>query len=209
MTEISLPPVVHIIDDDPLVCNSIRLLLATEGIDARTYVSADEFLKAIGPGDDCGCIVTDVRLPGMSGVEMMTHLAQRGLNLPVIVITGHADVPLAVHAMKQGAVDFMEKPFSDVSLIASVRKALERNFAPQEQDEIAQEIRSRLANLTSRERDVLDGLLNGKSNKQIACELGISYRTVEIHRANLMKKTQAGSLPELVRMSIAVNNRPA
>jgi two-component system response regulator FixJ len=209
MTKMSLPPVVHIIDDDPLVRQSIRLLLATEGIDARTYDSADDFLKAVGPEDDRGCVVADVRLPGMSGVEMIAHLAARGLNLPVIVITGHADVPLAVHAMKQGAADFMEKPFSDVSLIASVRKALERSVAQPEHDGIAQEIRSRLANLTSRERDVLDGLLHGKSNKQIACELGISYRTVEIHRANLMKKTQAGSLPELVRMSIAVNSRPS
>jgi two-component system response regulator FixJ len=209
MSEISISPIVHIIDDDPIVCNSIRLLLATEGIEGRTYVSADDFLKTITP-DDYGCVVTDVRLPGMSGVELLTHLAARGVSLPVIVITGHADVPLAVHAMKQGAVDFMEKPFSDVSLIASVRKALERSESQPEQNEVAQEIRARLSNLTARERDVLDGLLNGKSNKQIAGELGISYRTVEIHRANLMKKTQAGSLPELVRMSITVaNNRPA
>jgi two-component system response regulator FixJ len=198
--------IVHIIDDDPIVCNSIRLLIETEGIEARTYFAAPDFLNAIGP-DDCGCVVTDVRLPGMSGVDLLTHIAARGLNFPVIVITGQADVPLAVHAMKQGAVDFLEKPFRDATLIASVRKALQRNFIPAEKDVATQGIRARLATLTSRERDVLEGLVNGKSNKSIANELGISFRTVEIYRANLMKKTQAGSLPELVRMAISVQGR--
>jgi two-component system response regulator FixJ len=205
---IIMPRIVHIIDDDPLVCNSIRLLLETEGIEAKAYISAHDFLDAIGPGDS-GCVITDVRMPGMSGVELLTHIAERGFNFPVIVITGQADVALAVNAMKQGAVDFMEKPFSEASLIASVRKALERDSSSPEQNAAAQEIRSRLATLTSRERDVLEGLVNGKSNKTIAYELGISYRTVEIYRANLMKKTQAGNLPELVRMSIAVANRHA
>jgi two-component system response regulator FixJ len=200
-----MPHIVHIIDDDPVVCHSIRLLLETEGLETRTYFTALDFLAAIGP-DDCGCVVTDVRLPGMSGVELLTHIAARRLNLPVIVITGQADVPLAVRAMKQGAVDFMEKPFRDATLIASVRKALQRNFVSPEQGAAAQEIRARLATLTSRERDVLDGLINGKSNKSIAQELGISFRTVEIYRANLMKKTQAGSLPELVRMAMSVAN---
>jgi two-component system, LuxR family, response regulator FixJ len=200
-----MPHIVHIVDDDPVVCHSIRLLLETEGLETRTYFTALDFLAAIGP-DDCGCVVTDVRLPGMSGVELLTHIAARRLNLPVIVITGQADVPLAVRAMKQGAVDFMEKPFRDATLIASVRKALQRNFVSPEQGAAAQEIRARLATLTSRERDVLDGLINGKSNKSIAQELGISFRTVEIYRANLMKKTQAGSLPELVRMAMSVAN---
>lgn len=198
-----MPHIVHIIDDDPVVCHSIRLLLETEGLETRTYITALDFLAAVGP-DDCGCVVTDVRLPGMSGVELLTHLAARRLNLPVIVITGQADVALAVRAMKQGAVDFMEKPFRDSTLIASVRKALQRKFISPEQGAAAQEFRARMATLTSRERDVLDGLINGKSNKSIAQELGISFRTVEIYRANLMKKTQAGSLPELVRMAISV-----
>ena len=200
-----MPHIVHIIDDDAVVCQSIRLLLETEGTQTRTYFTALDFLDAVGP-DDCGCVVTDVRLPGMSGVELLTHIAARRLNLPVIVITGQADVPLAVRAMKQGAVDFMEKPFRDATLIASVRKALQRAFVSPEQGAAAQEIRARLATLTSRERDVLDGLINGKSNKSIAQELGISFRTVEIYRANLMKKTQAGSLPELVRMAMSVAN---
>jgi two-component system, LuxR family, response regulator FixJ len=197
---------VYIIDDDPAVCNSIRLLLDVEGFDARAYVSARDFLNAVGP-EDMGCVVTDVRMPGMSGVDLLTHIAKRGLKLPVIVMTGQADVALAVRAMKQGAVDFMEKPFSDVALLDSVRKALDVRHP--EQDATVQEIRSRLAALSAREREVLDRLIEGKSNKFIACELGISYRTVEVHRSNLMKKTKAGSLPELVRMSIAVANRPS
>ncbi len=199
---------VYIIDDDPIICNSIRLLLETEGFDARAYVSARDFLNAIGP-DEMGCVVTDVRMPGMSGVDLLTHIAARGLNLPVIVMTGQADVALAVHAMKQGAVDFMEKPFSDAALLDSVRKALDRNIRRQEQDATAPEIRSRLAALSAREREVLDRLIAGKSNKCIAHELGISYRTVEVHRANVMKKTRAGSLPELVRMSMVAANSPS
>ncbi len=199
--------IVHIIDDDPVICKAIRLLLTTVRIESRIYFSAKEFLDSIGP-NECGCVVTDVRLPGMSGVHLLTQIAARGLNLPVIVITGEADVPLAVDAMKKGAVDFMEKPVDDDALIASVRKALDREFVQPEQDPATQEIRSRWATLTARERDVLDRLVEGKSNKGIAVELGISYRTVEIYRANLMTKTQAGSLPELVRMSLAVNDRP-
>ena len=202
-----MPRIVHIIDDDPVVCKSIRLLLATAGIEARTYFLARDFLNAIGP-HECGCVVTDVRLPEMSGVELLTEIAARGLNLPVIVITGHADVPLAVDAMKKGAVDFMEKPINDAALIASVRKALDAKFLEWEQDPVTREIRSRLATLTTRERDVLERLVEGKSNKSIAGELGISYRTVEIYRANVMTKTQAGSLPELVRMSLAAKDRP-
>jgi two-component system, LuxR family, response regulator FixJ len=201
-----MPKIVHIIDDDPVVCNSIRLLLEIEGIEAMTYFSAAEFLSAIGP-HDCGCVVTDVRLPGMSGVDLLALIAARGLKFPVIVITGQADVPLAVHAMKQGAVDFLEKPFGDAVLVASVRKALQRNFTAPGKDAATHEVRARLASLTSRERDVLEGLVVGKSNKSIANELGISFRTVEIYRANLMKKTQAGSLPELVRMAISVQDR--
>jgi two-component system response regulator FixJ len=199
--------IVHIVDDDPVVCASIRLLIETEGIEARTYSSAAEFLSAIGP-DDCGCVVADVRLPGMSGVDLLTHIAAQGLNFPVIVITGQADVPLAVHAMREGAVDFLEKPFREATLIAAVRKALQRSSSP-EQGAATQEIRARLASLTARERDVLEGLVDGKSNKTIANGLGISFRTVEIYRANLMKKSQARSLPELVRMAISVQDRPS
>src|SRR5271166_1020333 len=193
---------VYIIDDDHIICNYIRFLLEMEGFDARAFISGRDFLNAVEP-EEMGCVVTDVRMPGMSGVELLTHIAARGLKLPVIVMSGQADVALAVHAMKQGAVDFMEKPFSDAALLDSVRRALDRNMPRPEQDATAREIRSRLAALSAREREVLERLTAGKSNKSIACELGISYRTVEVHRANLMKKTKAGSLPELVRMSIA------
>jgi two-component system response regulator FixJ len=201
----STPQTVHVIDDDPLVCESIRLLLEGEGFEARTYVSAIDFLGAIGP-DETGCVVTDVRLPGMSGVDLLSHVMQRGLSLAVIVITGQADVPLAVNAMKQGASDFMEKPFSADALVASVRKALARNVGRPDDGNVL-DIQSRLASLSAREQEVLDGLIKGKPNKIIAHELGISHRTVEIHRANLMKKTQAGSLSELVRMSLVAANR--
>ena len=204
----SIHATVYIIDDDPIICNSIRLLLEAEGFDARAYISARDFLNAIGP-EEMACVVTDVRMPGMSGVDLLTHIATRRLKLPVIVMSGQADVALAVHAMKQGAVDFMEKPFSDAALLDSVRRALDRNVPHPEQDATAQEIRSRLAVLSAREREVLDRLTAGKSNKFIAGELGISYRTVEVHRSNLMKKTKAGSLPELVRMSIAATKPPA
>lgn len=200
------PQTVHIVEDDPVVCESIRLLLAAEGFDARTHVSAIDFLGAIRP-DATGCVVTDVSLPGMSGVDLLTHITERGLSLPVIVITGQADVPLAVNAMKQGAVDFMEKPFSADALVSSVRKALNRNACRPENEANVHDIQTRLASLSTREQEVLDGLIKGKPNKIIAHELGISHRTVEIHRSNLMKKTQAGSLPELVRMSMVAANR--
>ena len=198
--------IVHIIDDDPVVCKSIRLFLATEGIESKTYSSAQQFLAAIGP-EERGCVITDVRLPEMSGVDLLAEVQARGLNLPVILITGQGDIPLAVDAMKKGAADFMEKPVNDALLLASVRKALDRQVVDPEQSASAQEIRSRLSTLTTREQDVLDRLVDGKSNRVIAGELGISFRTVEIHRANIMRKTQAGSLPELVRMLLAVTNR--
>ncbi len=200
------PQTVHIIEDDTAVCESIRLLLAAEGFDARTHGSAIEFLGAIG-SNATGCVVTDVSLPGMSGVDLLSHIMERGLSLPVIVITGQADVPLAVNAMKQGAVDFMEKPFSAEALVASVHKALSRNMSRPDNEAIVQDIQSKLASLSTREQEVLEGLIKGKPNKIIAHELGISHRTVEIHRSNLMKKTQAGSLSELVRMSMVAANR--
>ncbi len=200
------PLTVHIVEDDPVVCESIRLLLAAEGFDAQTHASAIDFLGAIRP-DATGCVVTDVSLPGMSGVDLLTHITERGLSLPVIVITGQADVPLAVNAMKQGAVDFMEKPFSADALVTSVRKALTRNVVRPENDANVHDIQSKLASLSAREQEVLEGLIKGKPNKIIAHELGISHRTVEIHRSNLMKKTQAGSLSELVRMSMVAANR--
>jgi len=200
------PRTVHIIEDDATVRESIRLLLGAEGFDARAYVSAIDFLGAIEP-NETGCVVTDVSLPGMSGVELLTHIMERGLSLPVIVMTGQANVPMAVSAMKLGAFDFMEKPFSSETLVIAVRKALSGAVCRRDADANIQDIQSKFASLSVREQEVLDGLIKGKPNKIIAHELGISHRTVEIHRSNLMKKTQAGSLSELVRMSMVAANR--
>jgi len=193
---------VHVIDDDPALLDSVGLLLRTEGYAVKTYSSAEDFLEAIGPGD-AGCIVTDVRMAGMSGLELLAKLKERGAFPPVIVITAHGDIPLAVQAMKQGAVDLLEKPFHADALLKAVGEAFSRGKKEQESEEAAQQNLARLYGLSAREKEVLEGLLRGQPNKIIAFELGISQRTVEIHRANLMKKTGAASLAELVRLALA------
>jgi two-component system, LuxR family, response regulator FixJ len=191
--------IVHVIDDDDALRDSVRLFLANEGLNVKTYASATEFLSALDSAA-FGCVVTDVRMPGMSGMELLAHLASRSLALPVVVVTGHADVPLAVRAMKQGAVDLLEKPFRAEDLIGAVRRALVSRRGSQTNDAQTREAMARLATLSARENEVLDRLIRGQPNKIIAHEMGISPRTVEVHRANVMKKTQAGSLSELVRM---------
>jgi two-component system response regulator FixJ len=196
-------PTVHVIDDDDALRNFVGLFLVNEGLDVRTYASATEFVSALGSAPT-GCVVTDVRMPGMSGMELLAHLAERGLALPVIVMTGHADVPLAVRAMKQGAVDLLEKPFRADDLISAIRKALASGRGVQASEANTQEALARRASLSVRENEVLDRLIRGQPNKIIAYEMGISPRTVEVHRANVMKKTQAGSLSELVRMFVSV-----
>ena len=194
--------VVHVVDDDDAVRDSLAFLLDTEGLAVRTYESALHLLE--GAADLApGCIVTDVRMPEMNGLELVARLKALGISLPVIVMTGHADVPLAVEAMKAGVVDFIEKPFDDEVMLAAVRAALQQ--APQkggEEDGRIAEINQRLASLSTRESEVLEGLVAGKPNKIIAYDLGISPRTVEVYRANVMTKMQAGSLSELVRMSL-------
>jgi two-component system response regulator FixJ len=195
--------IVHVIDDDDALRDSVRLFLVNEGLEVRPYASAVEFLSALG-SNPTGCVVTDVRMPGTSGMELLAHLAARGLALPVIVVTGHADVPLAVRAMKEGAVDLLEKPFRADDLISAVRKALASGKGPSASNANAREAIARLSTLSVRENEVLDRLIRGQPNKIIAYEMGISPRTVEVHRANVMKKTQAGSLSELVRMFVSV-----
>lgn len=191
---------VHVVDDDPAVRQSLAFLLATDGLAVRLHESAVAFLDAVA--DPSGCILTDVRMPAVDGIEFLRRLKQRGTRVPVIVMTGHADVPLAVAAMKAGAVDFIEKPFDDEILLASIRSALSQ--AEQDADAVARRsfVRTRMAGLTERERQVLAGLVAGKANKVIALDLGISPRTVEIYRANVMAKLEAGSLSELVRMTL-------
>jgi two-component system, LuxR family, response regulator FixJ len=190
--------VVHVIDDDPDVRQSLAFLLSTASLTVRVHESAVAFLEAGAVQD--GCIVTDVRMPGMDGIELQRHLKAGGQSMPVIVITGHADIALAVEAMKAGAVDFIEKPFDDEVLLKAIRHALEAREADSASSSRSAEVRGRIKLLSERERQVLDGLVAGKPNKVIAYDLGISARTVEIYRANVMTKMQADSLSALVRM---------
>ena len=195
--------VIHLIDDDEGVRHAVAFLLTASGFAVRVYDSAIAFLDAL-PTVQPGCIVTDVRMPGMDGLTLQRVLKTRGTGLPVIVITGHGDVPLAVEAMKAGAVDFIEKPFADDTLLSAIRVATSRHARDARRDEEAAAIETRLASLSQREREVLDGLIAGLPNKTIAYDLKISPRTVEVHRANLMTRMSAHSVADLVRMVFAV-----
>jgi two-component system response regulator FixJ len=199
--------VVHVVDDDLAVRQSLSFLLASDGLPVRLHESALAFLDAMTE-TATGCIVTDVRMPGIDGIELLRRLKARGFGLPVIVMTGHADVPMAVEAMKEGAVDFIEKPFDDDLFLAAVRSALRLQEQHAQRDAQIAEVQARLQGLSERERQVLGGLVAGKANKVIAYDLGISPRTVEIYRANVMTKMQAGSLSELVRMALVVGGLP-
>jgi two-component system response regulator FixJ len=193
--------IVHVIDDDAAMRDSLNFLLASAGIEARTYESAAQFLAGFSKGN-AGCVVTDVRMPQISGIDLLRQVKALDADLPVIVITGHGDVPLAVEAMKLGAADFLEKPFDDDALLAAIRAALDRNRQRDRDHVAANEFQSRLASLSTREREVLDGLLAGQPNKTIAYDLGISPRTVEVYRANVMTKMRAATLSDLVRMAV-------
>jgi two-component system response regulator FixJ len=188
---------VHVIDDDEAVRESLAFLLEAAGFQVTTSESATLFLERL-TGTETGCIVTDVRMPGLSGLDLARILKARGSRLPLIVITGHGDVPLAVEAMKAGAQDFIEKPFADDTLIEAIRLAL----ASRGQDAGSESPRARIDALSTREHQVLKGLVAGKANKVIARDLGISPRTVEIYRAHVMTKMRAASLSELVRLAI-------
>lgn len=207
-------PIIAIVDDDEAVRDSLDVLLSTSGYQVAAFASAHAFLASDAPVR-CGCLITDIRMPEMTGLELQERLLQAGHTLPVIVMTGHGDVPLAVKAMKAGAVDFIEKPFEEEALLASIATALQRSrpdaaaSTPVETvPEPRPEALARLALLTPRERDVLQGLVEGKPNKIIAHDLQISARTVEIHRARVMDKMQAPSLPHLVRMALAAGITP-
>ena len=192
---------VHVIDDDEAMRHSLAFLFRTARIQAETYESATAFLTML-PQIKPGCVVTDVRMPGLSGIDLLRRLRELDIALPVIVITGHGDVRLAVEAMKFGAEDFLEKPFDDEVLLGSVRSAFNTRANDQERQAIKAAINDRLTSLSNRERDVLEGLVAGNPNKTIAYDLGISPRTVEIYRANVMTKMQAASLSDLVRMAL-------
>jgi two-component system, LuxR family, response regulator FixJ len=199
--------VVYVIDDDEAVRQSLEFLLGTADIEVRTYPSAKAFLDGLSEVA-AGCVITDVRMPGMSGIELLQRVQEIRPGLPVIVITGHGDVPLAVEAMKVGAVDFLEKPFDDELLLAAVRAAFRRKDGDDGREAERHELAQRAAALSRRERQVLEGLVAGQPNKIIAFDLGISPRTVEIYRANLMTKMQAASLSDLVRMALIAGLLP-
>lgn len=192
---------IHIVDDDPAVRDSLAFVLGTAGWEVRSYQSGAELLQRVGALEP-GLIITDVRMPGMSGLELIEKLKELEVRHPVIVLTGHADVSMAVEAMKSGVVDFLEKPFDDEALLAAVKAGVATRAGPGKDQSAREEVLARLTQLTARERDVFDAVATGESNKSAAQLLGISPRTVEIYRANVMEKMQARSLADLVRMSL-------
>ncbi|MCP3731394.1 response regulator FixJ [Sphingomonas sp. MG17] len=190
---------VYVIDDDEAARHSLEFLLDCAGIRVRAFESADAFLAASPPLAGA-CIVTDVRMPGRSGIELVEEMKRRGACVPVIVITGHADVPLAIQAMHAGVADFIEKPFDDSMMLAAIRKAIASQAGEAAARAERQAVLGRIASLSGREREVMEGLARGDANKAIAFDLGISARTVEVYRANVMLKMQAKTLSDLVRM---------
>jgi len=196
-----LKPTVYIVDDDEAVRSSLRLLLKSVAVPVILFSSAQEFLEAYQP-DAPGCVLLDVRMPGMSGLELQEQLNYRGAVIPVVFITGHGDVPMAVEAMRHGAFDFLQKPFRDQDLIDRVQKAFAKDAANRQQFSELERVRERFASLTGREREVLALVTSGKANKVIAADLGVSPRTVEIHRARVMEKMEVRSLAQLVRMTM-------
>ena len=198
-------PVVHVIDDDDAARHSLKFLVECAGYTVRDYDSAIGLLGSLTAAGlpEPGCIVTDVRMPQMTGVELVEKLVELGVRDPVIVITGHADVPMAIKALKAGVSDFIEKPFADDAILSAIATALARHDAAAGVEQERREIGARIAALSGREREVLDALVEGKANKVIAFDLGISARTVEVYRANVMSKMQVRSLSELVRLALS------
>jgi FixJ family two-component response regulator len=192
--------IVYVVDDDSSVREAIKSLIRSVGLRVETFGTAQEFLKSARP-DAPGCVVLDVRLPGLSGLDLQRELAANGINLPVIFITGHGDIPMSVRAMKAGALEFLTKPFRDQDLLDAIQQALERDRGARQQRSETAELRERFDSLTAREREVMSLVVSGLLNKQIAGELGTSEVTIKIHRSQVMKKMGAGSLAELVRMT--------
>jgi RNA polymerase sigma factor (sigma-70 family) len=192
-------PTVFVVDDDPSIRFAMQALMDSVDLDHEIYGSADEFLENVDEQRP-GCLVLDIRMPGLGGLELQEELIKRGNTVPIIFITGHGDVPMAVDAMQKGAVDFIQKPFRDQDLLDRVREALSTDEERRAEQQQHAEVADRLARLTNREREVFDLVVTGKPNKVIAYELGVSQRTVEIHRARVMEKMQARSLADLVKM---------
>jgi two-component system response regulator FixJ len=194
-------PIVHVVDDEAAIRESLVMLLESAGHAARAYADAASFLDAVVP-DEPGCVVADVRMPGISGLELQRRLGADRIDLPVIIITGHGDVAMAVTALKEGASDFIEKPFDEDVLLRAVDIALDKGARAFRERQEQSAIQARVTELTPREREVMDRVVQGLPNKAVAAELDISVRTVEIHRARVMEKMQAKSLSELVRMAL-------
>jgi len=194
-----MSPTVFVVDDDPAVRDSLRLLLESVGLTVATFAAAHQFLDAADPGQP-GCVLLDIRMPGMSGLELQRRLLTRGINLPVIIITGHGDVTTAVQAMKTGAVDFLEKPFNDQVLLDLIHDAINRDLDFRRTSAEQSEVKRRLASLSPREAEVLELIIAGKANKVIAYELNIREKTVEAHRAKIMDKMHARAAADLVRI---------
>ena len=192
---------VFIVDDDEPVRSALRLLMKSVGHDAMTFTSGDEFLASCKPGIS-GCLILDIRMPGMSGLELQEKLREQGVNIPIIFITGHGDVPMAVQAMKHGAMEFLQKPFSEQDLVDRVNEALEKNLNVHKLALQRTEIKQRVTKLTPRERQIMDMIVQGKASKVIAIDLGVSQRTVDTHRTRIMRKMQAKSLAELVKTAV-------
>ncbi|MGB5294096.1 MAG: response regulator FixJ [Thermoanaerobaculia bacterium] len=198
------PATVFVVDDDEAVRESLALLLRSVELAVATFSSANEFLDSYDPAAP-GCLILDVRLPGMSGLELQQRLADDGADLPIVFITGHGDVPMAVRAMRRGAVDFLQKPFSDQELLDRVQQALAEQSQRRQQSESKAEIAQRIRSLTPREHEVMELIVEGLANKVIANRLGTSQRTVEVHRANVMRKMQADSVARLVHLVFAAD----
>jgi len=193
-------PVVYVVDDDPSIRDALDSLIRSVGFRAQTFASAQDFLRSVRP-DALGCLVLDVRLPGLSGLDLQRELARVDIRIPIIFITGHGDIPMSVSAMKAGAVEFLTKPFRDQDLLDAIQAAVERDRASQEGRAELAELRSRHRSLTPREREVMQHVVSGLLNKQIAGELGTSEVTVKLHRGQAMQKMCAASLADLVRMA--------
>jgi two-component system response regulator FixJ len=198
----SREPVVCIVDDDEAMRDALRTLIRSVGTSTREYASAEQFLED-HDADQPGCLLLDVRMPGMSGLDLQDALVARNISLPVIIITGHADIPMAVRAMRAGAVDFLEKPFREQDLLQRIKQAIEQDAAARRERARKDEIAARFDALTPREREVLDLVVAGRHNKAIAAQLNVSHKTIEFHRARIMAKMQVASIPQLVRLAVA------
>jgi FixJ family two-component response regulator len=207
VAEMNEAAVVHVIDDDASVRRAIHGLLRSVGLDARTYASTREFLDNARP-DGPGCLVLDVRLPGVSGLDFQGQLADWGISLPVVLMTGHGDIPMSVRGMKAGAIDFLTKPFRDQDMLDAVAAALEQHKSRRAAAASQAELQERFATLSSRERQIMALVTAGKMNKQVAGDLGLSEITVKIHRGSAMRKMSARTLPDLVRMAEALHLHP-